>query len=99
MQDEQNEKIEKNFPKAKTYLLLAVAGIAIGVIVGLLEVFFGETLRFVTGIREEYALFLLPLLPLGGLLIVFLYKKLGANTQRGMSLIFAVGHAKEEKIP
>lgn len=99
MKEEKSARVEKELSKGKTYLLLAVAGLAIGLIVGILEVFFGETLLFVTKLREQYIVYLLPFLPFSGLLIVFLYQKFGKNTQRGMGLIFDVGHSKEDKIP
>lgn len=99
VENEISNNREKEFSKIKTYLCLAIAGVAIGMAVGILEVFFGKILLQVTEVREKCPFYFIPFLPLAGLLIIACYRKVGGNTQRGMGLVFDVGHAKEEKIP
>ena len=60
---------------------------------------FGKILLEITGIRELYPLYLIPILPLAGILIAFCYQKFGGTSSKGMTLIFEVGHGDAEKIP
>ena len=80
-------------------LLLGLIGIPVGIIIGAMDTAFGKILLEITGIRELYPLYLIPALPLAGILIAFCYQKFGGTSSKGMALIFEVGHGDEKKIP
>lgn len=85
----------------KTYgglLVMGAAAIPIGLIVGVIDAVFGRTLLAIGSFRDAHLALLVPFLALAGLAIVFCYKKWGKNTGRGMSLVFDVGHGREESI-
>ncbi len=90
------EKIGKPFA---LQLLLGVLGIPIGIIVACIDAVFGEVLLKLTDIREVYAIYLIPILPLAGILIAYCYKRFGGNSNKGMNLVFEVAHGKETVIP
>ena len=85
----------------KTYcglLIMGAVAIPIGLIVGAIDAVFGRALLAIGSFRDAHLALLLPFLALAGLAIVFCYKKWGKNTGRGMSLVFDVGHGREENI-
>lgn len=85
----------------KTYcglLIMGAVAIPIGLIVGAIDAVFGRALLAIGSFRDAHLALLLPFLALAGLAIVFCYKKWGKNTGRGMSLVFDVGHGREESI-
>lgn len=79
--------------------ILVVAALLLGAIVGVLTVFFGQVLQRVGDIRDAHPLYWIPALALGGIAIVFTYKKIGKGSERGMGIIFDVAHGKEREIP
>ena len=79
-------------------LIMGAVAIPIGLIVGAIDAVFGRTLLAIGSFRDAHLALLLPFLALAGLAIVFCYKKWGKNTGRGMSLVFDVGHGREESI-
>lgn len=85
----------------KTYgglLVMGAVAIPIGLIVGAIDAVFGRVLLAIGSFRDAHLALLLPFLALAGLAIVFCYKRWGKNTGRGMSLVFDVGHGREESI-
>lgn len=83
----------------KKICILSFVGIIIGIVVGFLDTIFGKTLLQITEIRNTYFIYLVPFLSISGIFIVFIYKKLGKKSIKGMNLIFEVYQNKEEKIP
>lgn len=83
----------------KKAVIISFFSIIIGLIVGTIDALFGRVLIWLTEFRTTYNTMLIPFLPLAGVLIVFVYKKLGKNSEKGMSLIFAVGLEEEKIIP
>ena len=79
-------------------VLVAVA-LVLGAIVGTLTAFFGQVLQRVGDIRDANPLYWIPALALGGIAIVFTYKKIGKGSERGMGIIFDVAHGKEKEVP
>ena len=79
-------------------VLIAVA-VVLGAITGALCAFFGSILQNVGDIRDAHPLYWIPALALGGLAIVFTYKKIGKGSERGMGLVFDVAHGKEREVP
>lgn len=78
------------------YVFLAVL---VGLIVGAIDALFGRGLILITSFRQSHAPYLLPLLALAGLVIIFLYQKLGKESSKGMGLIFEAGNHARESIP
>lgn len=82
----------------KTELLLAVIGIPIGIIIGIIDSVFGQVLLKLSDIREMYYPYLIFFLPIVGMIIVFFYNRFGGKSGKGMNLVFEVGHGDEEVI-
>ena len=79
-------------------VLMGAVGIPVGVIVGAICALFGRVLLAIGTFRDEHIALLLPFLALMGLAIVFAYRTWGKGTDRGMSLVFDVGHGREDAI-
>lgn len=79
-------------------LIMGSVAIPIGLIVGAIDAVFGRVLLAIGSFRDAHLALLLPFLALAGLAIAFCYKTWGKNTSRGMSLVFDVGHGREESI-
>ena len=69
-----------------------------GALAGLLDAVFGQGILAVTAFREAYPLLML-LLPVAGLLIVFVYARWGGDCGRGMALVFDTAAGKRERPP
>lgn len=80
-------------------LRLALVGVFIGLIVGVVDTIYGRVLLLIGDVRSAHLPYLLPFLALAGLVIVALYQRFGKDTQRGMGLIFEVAHGDSEVIP
>ncbi|MGT2750321.1 chloride channel protein [Streptococcus orisasini] len=87
--------LEKNI----RLLLVSAAAILVGLLVGVVDMVFGVVLNALTVFRASHFLFLIPFLPLSGLLIVFLYDRFGGKSIKGMGLVFDVADKKEVAIP
>ena len=79
-------------------MLMGAVGIPIGIIIGAICALFGRVLLAIGAFRDEHIVLLLPFLALMGLAIVFAYLTWGKGTDRGMSLVFDVGHGREDAI-
>jgi len=84
--------------KAQQYVVLTGMALFIGLLVGAIDMIFGQGLLLIGEFRSQHWPLIL-LLALAGLVIVYLYKRFGGKAAKGMGLIFDVGHAREEKIP
>lgn len=71
----------------------------VGILVGALCTLFGRVLILISDFRATHYLFLLPFLPLAGLLIVWMYRQFSPLSQKGMTLVFEVGQKKRDSIP
>ena len=80
-----------------TYLILL--SIIIGLIVGSIDALFGEVLITLSNFRVKYFIYLIPFLSIGGMVFTYLFYKYGATSNKGMNLVFLVGHEEEKKIP
>ena len=74
----------------KDTFVLAIAGVAVGVLVGLVDAAFGLGLNTCTAIRTKYFWYLIWFLPLGGVFIWFIYHQFGKSV---------VGLGKNTKLP
>lgn len=83
----------------KDFIFLGLSGLGIGALVAVLEAVFGWGLTWCTQIRTAHFFPLIFFLPVAGLGIVFLYKRVGQKATKGMSLVFQVGLGEEAGIP
>ena len=83
----------------KRSLVYTLDAIIIGGIVGVIDTLFGRVLIGVGEVRTDYLLYLLPFLPLAGILITYLNRTYGGKSQKGMELLFEVGEGREKAIP
>ncbi|MFH6656491.1 chloride channel protein [Streptococcus suis] len=77
--------------KMKQAIQLLFFSSLIGVGAGIITTLFGKILLGVGDLRSEYFTFLIPFLPLAGIVIVFIYQKWGREVQAGMGLVFKAG--------
>ncbi len=80
-------------------LQYALIALPVGIAVGCVDALFGRTLLWIGDFRTAHLIYLLPLLPIAGLLIQFLYWKFSKESLKGMTLIFQTGHGEAEHIP
>ena len=76
---------------------LVLAGL-VGLLAGSASAFFLVSLEWAAETRETYSWFLF-LLPLGGVLVSFLYWKYGMNSAKGNNLLIEQAHGATESIP
>ena len=93
------EKIKEKVMHWISQPVLVAVALVLGAIVGTLTAFFGQVLDRVGDIRDANPLYWIPALALGGVAIVFTYKKIGKGSERGMGIIFDVAHGKEKEVP
>lgn len=91
--------IKKNADLIKTLFFYTLMGIVIGACVGFCEAIFCKGLNFIFAFRKGKEVFLLPLMPLVGLLIAFVFVDFGGKSREGMGLVFKLEQGKEEEIP
>ncbi|BCN32014.1 chloride channel protein [Anaeromicropila herbilytica] len=91
--------LQKIFEQYRDSFLLAIIAVIIGVITGAIDCLFGKILINISTFRDANFIKLIFLLPFLGLFIIFLYKKYGKNSIKGMSLVFGVAHNEEDSIP
>ena len=77
----------------------AFLALIVGICVGIVDTVFGRGLLAISAFRTAHYQFLLPFLPLTGLLIIWLYQHFSSLSLKGMSLIFETGQKKREEIP
>lgn len=80
-------------------VILSLYAVFLGVIVGLIDAIFGRVLIGLSEYRDHHLFYLVPALPIAGLLIVYLYQRFAGKASQGMGLIFKVGHNEEKQIP
>ncbi|HEL2738054.1 TPA: chloride channel protein [Streptococcus suis] len=84
--------------KVKQAIQFLVFSILIGLVAGLVSTLFGKILLEVSDLRSEFFTYLIPFLPLAGLVIVFVYQKWGREVQAGMGLVFKAGQGENVHI-
>lgn len=76
-------------------LKYAVLAVVVGICVGIVDTIFGRGLLAISDLRTAHWRYLLPFLPLAGLLIVWMYHHFSTLSLKGMSLIFETGQKKK----
>lgn len=94
------KNIAKNVWKIySAQILLGLLGIPIGIIIGIIDTGFGLMLLKLTAFRQLHPQYLIPFLPIAGVIIAYFYKQHGGKSSKGMNLVFEAGHGEEEIIP
>ncbi|MGL4392907.1 MAG: chloride channel protein [Fusobacteriaceae bacterium] len=78
------------------YIFLAMI---IGALAGVLDTIFFVGLNFASNLRENNLHWILFLLPLAGIFIIYLYKKYGKNSHRGMWFTIKSANTENSVIP
>lgn len=78
------------------YVILAIL---VGICVGIVDTIFGRGLLAISAFRGQYYRYLLPVLPVAGLAIVWMYQRFSSLSLKGMTLVFEAGQKKREEIP
>ena len=81
----------------KDTFILAIAGVVIGVLVGIIDAAFGLGLNACTAIRTKYFWYLIWFLPLGGVFIWFIYHQFGKSVANGMKMV-CLEEVPDEKV-
>ncbi len=81
-----------------TFVKWIVLGSVVGILSGTASAFFLKSLDYVTDVRLDHP-WLLYLLPLGGVLVSFLYMRYGKNSSKGNNLILEQIGDGQETIP
>lgn len=80
-------------------ILLTLIAVPIGIAAGFVDTVFGRILLWLTDIRTQHVTWFLPFLGIIGVFILWLYKKIGGKSIKGMALIFETGHGVNPDIP
>lgn len=87
----------------KNYILQVIKyfimAIIVGIIVGAIDALFGRVLISISDFRTRNYQYLLPFLPIAGLVITGMYYKFSKLSLKGMKLVFEVGQKKTDAIP
>lgn len=78
------------------YFIMAVI---VGIIVGAIDALFGRVLIVISDFRTLHYQYLLPFLPVAGLVITAMYYAFSKLSLKGMKLVFEVGQQKTDSIP
>ncbi|WP_313641992.1 voltage-gated chloride channel family protein [Paenibacillus sp.] len=91
-------KKKSHFALWSTFIKWIVLGSVVGLLSGTASAFFLKSLDYVTDVRLEHP-WLLYLLPLGGVLVSFIYMRYGKNSAKGNNLILEQIQDGSETIP
>jgi H+/Cl- antiporter ClcA len=90
---------KKAFLLYRDLILLTLIAVPIGIAAGIVDTVFGRILLWLTDIRTQHVTWFLPFLGIIGVFILWLYKKMGGKSIKGMALIFETGHGINPDIP
>jgi H+/Cl- antiporter ClcA len=90
---------KKLFLSYRDLILLTLTAVPIGIAAGFVDTVFGRILLWLSDIRTQHITWFLPFLGVIGVLILWLYKKIGGKSLKGMALIFETGHGINPDIP
>ena len=71
----------------------------IRIVVGGIDTVFGKGLILIGEIRNKYFWYLIPFLPIAGIVITWLYYHFNELSLKGMTLVFETGQQKRKEIP
>lgn len=89
----------QTYQKGKNIIRSIAASLLIGVIVGAIDAVFGRGLLAISDFRTEHFTYLIPFLPIVGLVIVWMYQHFSETSTKGMTLVLEMGQGKRKEIP
>jgi len=96
------QEIIKDYKSTREYITVFInwtfLSCFVGVVGGLIGVAFYKAIGLVTGVREANT-WLIYLLPIAGLIIVYLYRAMGLKKDPGTNLLITAVVAHEQKVP
>lgn len=94
-----NYMLLQTYQKGKNIIRSIAASLLIGVIVGAIDAVFGRGLLAISDFRTEHFTYLIPFLPIVGLVIVWMYQHFSETSTKGMTLVLEMGQGKRKEIP
>ena len=85
--------------KIKCTIRYSILALVTGVAVGAIDTIFGRGLLWLSDFRTAHYRYLLPFLPVAGLLIVWMYHRFSEESLKGMTLVLETGQKKRKSIP
>ena len=79
--------------------LFCLAGIGLGLAVGVMEVVFAWGLRLIESWRADWGCWPLLAVPVAGVVLTWAFLRFGKKSRKGMNLVFEVSQGKERWIP
>ncbi len=92
-----NERLKTNFITASKYIRRVILAIITGIVLGAVGSAFSISIGYVTAFRKSYPM-IVWLLPLGGLVIAFLYDKAGDSVAGGTNRVI-LSISEDKKLP
>lgn len=89
----------QTYQKGKNIIRSIAASLLIGAIVGVIDAVFGRGLLAISDFRTEHFTYLIPFLPIAGLVIVWMYQHFSETSTKGMTLVLEMGQGKRKEIP
>lgn len=94
-----NYMLLQTYQKGKNIIRSIAASLLIGAIVGVIDAVFGRGLLAISDFRTEHFTYLIPFLPIAGLVIVWMYQHFSETSTKGMTLVLEMGQGKRKEIP
>lgn len=89
----------QTYQKGKNIIRSIAVSLLIGAIVGVIDAVFGRGLLAISDFRTEHFTYLIPFLPIAGLVIVWMYQHFSETSTKGMTLVLEMGQGKRKEIP
>lgn len=94
-----NYMLLQTYQKGKSMIRSIAASLLTGVIVGAIDAVFGRGLLAISDFRTEHFTYLIPFLPIAGLVIIWMYQHFSETSTKGMTLVLEMGQGKRKEIP
>ena len=91
--------LRRLFDTYKEIIINTIIAALIGIIIGFIDAIFGRVLLQLIKIREDNMIVVIPFLPLAGVSIMLLFRKISKSSMKGMTLVFETGLGNSDKIP
>ncbi len=91
--------IRRLYDNYKEIIINTIIAALIGIIIGAIDAVFGRVLLRLIEIREDSMMIFIPFLPLAGIFIMILFRKISKTSMKGMTLVFETGLGDSDKIP
>lgn len=99
MGDSFRENFKETVIKLLDILIFSAAAVVVGAAAGAIDALFGGVLAKITEFREAHTAILLPFLPVAGLVVLWVYRKIGGDSIKGMGVIFEVKDERRGNVP